>query len=75
MARVDYAAVVADLRADLVDPARPSWGRGQLLERLAALEVQHRVDDDADQAVIQRFADHIADTVTGLLPPPERRGG
>ena len=66
----DHEAVLADFKAYLVADGRKSHGTDHLTRKLTELEVQHRVDEEVEEAVIRRLCGHIFDAILGLVPKP-----
>lgn len=81
VAPVDYEAVLADLKAELLE--RPHWGQRQLLAKVAELEGRHRIELTVYERFLRRFGGHVFDVVRDVVdvgddadvtPPPGASG-
>jgi hypothetical protein len=64
----DYAAIVADFEAFLLEDGRSSHGTDFLTRKLTELRAAHRIDESADAAFLRRFGAHLSETFLGLVP-------
>jgi hypothetical protein len=67
--RVDHAAVVAGLKAHIVEAGKPGFGARELLEKIGRLEVEHAVDDDRYAQFLGKFGLELEAAFRGVLPP------